>query len=172
MLIIAVAYGLPIIIFAVSCTKAWRTALGLGVLDVIFLSVIAVIFITMVLHTTIDGFVRSNFINSYFNIPIIYTIPTALIGIIWLLIATRPTISDSLCPKILYSLSLVSVLAMIIHCGTLCLVHLADNGTTGAPWWVMPLVFGLAYLLLALAFYIAYRICKKAQRNRIKHNFE
>lgn len=168
MLIIAVAYGLPILIFVIVCVKVWRASLGLGVLDAIFLSVIAVIFITMVLHTTIDGLVKSDFINSYFNIPIIYTIPTAIIGIIWLLMSTHPTKNDKLSSKILYSLTLAAISAMVIHCGTLCIIHLADNGTTGAPWWVLPLVFGLAYLLLALVFYIAYYICIKVQRHKIK----
>lgn len=168
LLLIVIAYGMPLAIFTFAFRLTRRDSAVWKVADTMFLSVTAAIFIAMAVHTTIDGVVKGDFFNSYFNIPIIYAIPTAVIGIVWLLTHTRPTKSDTLCPKILYFLALSAIAVMIIHCGTLCLVNLADNGTTGAPWWVLPLAFGLGYLVLALLLYIAYYICKKVRRRADK----
>lgn len=168
LLLIVIAYGMPLAIFTFAFRLTRRDSALWKVADTMFLSVTAAIFIAMAVHTTIDGVVKGDFFNSYFNIPIIYAIPTAVIGIVWLLTHTRPTKSDTLCPKILYFLALSAIAVMIIHCGTLCLVNLADNGTTGAPWWVLPLAFGLGYLVLALLLYIAFYICKKVRRRADK----
>ena len=168
LLLIVIAYGMPLAIFTFAFRLTRRDSAVWKVADTMFLSVTAAIFIAMAVHTTIDGVVKGDFFNSYFNIPIIYAIPTAVIGIVWLLTHTRPTKSDTLCPKILYFLALSAIAVMIIHCGTLCLVNLADNGTTGAPWWVLPLAFGLGYLVLALLLYIAFCICKKVRRHADK----
>lgn len=168
LLLIVIAYGMPLAIFTFAFRLTRRDSAVWKVADTMFLSVTAAIFIAMAVHTTIDGVVKGDFFNSYFNIPIIYAIPTAVIGIVWLLTHTRPTKSDTLCPKILYFLALSAIAVMIIHCGTLCLVNLADNGTTGAPWWVLPLAFGLGYLVLALLLYIAFYICKKVRRHADK----
>lgn len=168
LLLIVIAYGMPLAIFTFAFRLTRRDSAVWKVADTMFLSVTAAIFIAMAVHTTIDGVVKGDFFNSYFNIPIIYAIPTAVIGIVWLLTHTRPTKSDTLCPKILYFLALSAIAVMIIHCGTLCLVNLADNGTTGAPWWVLPLAFGLGYLVLALLLYIAFYICKKVRRRADK----
>ena len=168
LLLIVIAYGMPLAIFTFAFRLTRRDSAVWKVADTMFLSVTAAIFIAMAVHTTIDGVVKGDFFNSYFNIPIIYAIPTAVIGIVWLLTHTRPTKSDTLCPKILYFLALSAIAVMIIHCGTLCLVNLADHGTTGAPWWVLPLAFGLGYLVLALLLYIAYYICKKVRRRADK----
>lgn len=168
LLLIVIAYGMPLAIFTFAFRLTRRDSAVWKVADTMFLSVTAAIFIAMAVHTTIDGVVKGDFFNSYFNIPIIYAIPTAVIGIVWLLTHTRPTKNDTLCPKILYFLALSAIAVMIIHCGTLCLVNLADNGTTGAPWWVLPLAFGLGYLVLALLLYIAFYICKKVRRHADK----
>lgn len=168
LLLIVIAYGMPLAIFTFAFRLTRRDSAVWKVADTMFLSVTAAIFIAMAVHTTIDGVVKGDFFNSYFNIPIIYAIPTAVIGIVWLLTHTRPTKSDTLCPKILYFLALSAIAVMIIHCGTLCLVNIADNGTTGAPWWVLPLAFGLGYLVLALLLYIAFYICKKVRRRADK----
>lgn len=168
LLLIVIAYGMPLAIFTFAFRLTRRDSAVWKVADTMFLSATAAIFIAMAVHTTIDGVVKGDFFNSYFNIPIIYAIPTAVIGIVWLLTHTRPTKSDTLCPKILYFLALSAIAVMIIHCGTLCLVNIADNGTTGAPWWVLPLAFGLGYLVLALLLYIAFYICKKVRRRADK----
>ena len=168
LLLIVIAYGMPLAIFTFAFRLTRRDSAVWKVADTMFLSVTAAIFIAMAVHTTIDGVVKGDFFNSYFNIPIIYAIPTAVIGVAWLLARTRPTKNDKVCPKILYFLALSAIAVMVIHCGTLCLVNLADNGTTGAPWWVLPLAFGLGYLVLALLLYIAYYICKKVRRRADK----
>lgn len=161
-----IAYGLPILVSAWACREWKKEQPRWHMEDNVLGGLLALSFIVMVIHVTIYGLL-SDFINSYFNLPIIYTIPIVLFGFVWWIVRIKPTSDTKLLGKILYALPIITICAMIVHCTISCIVEIIKTSiASGAPWWVMPLIIGLIYLVVALLLLIPYLIYTKIQKRK------
>ncbi len=168
MLLNILPYGIPIAAFALSLRLVARAEKMWGISDVVFFSLILLTFVAMALHVTIEG-VIGDFIAVYFNVPIVYAIPLAAIGIVWLIVRARPRGDLPKVGKILYFVPIAVLAAMVVHCGILSAVALSRmTTTTGASWWVIPLAFGLLYLLVAFVLFGVYALYKRRALGRIE----
>ncbi len=167
-------YGIPMVAFARARGRykkeEARPAKGEGVFGVLF----ALSYLVMLAHVTAAGLSTDKlgnpvaFINVYFNIPIIYLVPMALFGIADMHARAKPSKDATKTAKILYALPLVLLWGMVGHCGIVCAIEYTNRSlSSSAPWWIMPLVIGFAYLAAALVFcgvYAAYRCATKRRK--------
>lgn len=161
-----IAYGLPVLLSVWACREwkkeqpRWHTE------DNVLGGLLTASFVAMVVHVTIYALL-SDILYSYFNLPLIYTIPITLFGLVWWIVRIKPTTQATKISKILYLLPIVTICAMIIHCTISCIVETIRISTaTGAPWWVMPLVIGLIYLGATLLLLIPYLVYTSIQKRK------
>ncbi len=161
-----VAYGLPILLSAWACREwkkeqpRWHTE------DNVLGGLLTASFVAMVIHVTVEAFL-SDIINSYFNLPLIYTIPIALLGLAWWMIRMKPTADTDRLGKILFALPPLAICAMIVHCSIACIIELfREPFTTSFPWWTMPLLIGLIYLVATLLLLIPYLVYTAIQKRK------
>ena len=166
MILNVIPYGLPILIFYLArrgCkkrSKPWSKRGGL------MMALFIVCFLVMSAHVTLAFFsAKESFVNVYFNVPILYTVPLLLLAILWA--ALKPDFKTRSKKKTFFNvLPWILILAMLAHCCVVSAIALCSTEvTTSAPWWVSPLLISLAYIpLIALAFLIKYAIHKRRSR--------
>lgn len=145
-----VSYGVPVLVFVLAARLFGREKSAAGMADAVFFALGASVYFAMALHVTIAGAV-GDMLSEYLNVPVCYLPFIAAIGLVWLFVRIRPAADAGRVHKVLYALPVVSLAEMVIHCGALCIAELVRDGSvSSAPWWTMPLVCGLCYLVAAL----------------------
>lgn len=145
-----VSYGVPVLVFVLAARLFGCEKSAAGMADAVFFALGASVYFAMALHVTIAGAV-GDMLSEYLNVPVCYLPFIAAIGLVWLFVRIRPAADAGMVHKVLYALPVVSLAAMVIHCGALCIAELVRDGSvSSAPWWTMPLLCGLCYLVAAL----------------------
>lgn len=161
-----IAYGLPVLLSVWACKEWKKEQPRWHMEDNVMGGLLAASFFAMVIHVTIEAFL-SNMINSYFNLPLIYTIPISIFALAWWMIRIKPTAETDRIGKILFTLPPLAICAMIVHCTISIIIETTNNSmTTSAPWWVMPLLIGLIYLVAALLLLIPYLVYTAIQKRK------
>lgn len=163
MLLNFLPYGLPILIFGLagrsyeSDKPRWSRS---GVVNMVLFTLT---FIAMSAHVTLAFFYSNNsFANSYFNIPIIYTVPLLLFAVLWY--GTKNIVNlrgeRGAFGKLISVLPKLILIAMAVHIIIASVAEiLRQSGglpSTSAPWWVIPLIITTCYII-ALAFALLMR---------------
>ena len=149
-----IPYGLPIFVFASAVGACREDKARWSKAGFVMMTVFVLSFLAMSAHVTIAYVIsRQSFINTYFNVPLLYAVPLLLFAMLWL--ATKKTpeqkkVKKTIWDKIFNRLPVALLIAMIIHCVVVAIidaVRLMNNAlATSAPWWVMPLLIALAYI--------------------------
>lgn len=160
-------YGLPILTFALVRRALRRAEPCWGRADILFAALFSLCYLAMIVHVTVGG-IAGDFDHVYYNMPLLYAIPLAAVGLVWAAVRIRPTAEMPVAGKILYALPFAALAAMCIHCGTLAIIEGMRGVTSSFPWWAAPLLCSIPYLLAALALFGAYavyrRVCRSAPR--------
>ena len=166
MILNVIPYGLPIFLFYLArraCKKDAKAWSGRGGF---MMALFIVCFLVMSAHVTLGFFsAKESFINVYFNVPILYTVPLLLLAILWA--ALKTSYKTRPAKKTFFGkLPWLLLLAMLVHCCVVSVIALCGTEvTTSAPWWVSPLLISLAYIpFIALAFVIKNAIHKRRLR--------
>lgn len=177
LLLNVIPYGVPVFTFVLVRREFRRESPRWNKADTVFYVLLTLIYLAMILHVTVQGII-ADFTNVYFNVPIIYSIPITLTDVLWLIIRMKPEPHSTVIVKILYTLPLITIVTMVVHCGVLLIIewtrNINNNGfpQTSFPWWGMPLLFGILYLLgvvLLFALYVLYRyVQNRKEKSAIK----
>lgn len=161
-----IPYGLPIIIFVVVRCGFQRENPRWDKSDSVFAILFSLIYLAMVLHVTFAGAI-SDFADIYFNVPVIYAIVIAFTGLAWGIARTKPNADTSVIFKVLYVLVILTLAAMVVHCGILFIGEwIRMRNTTSIPsssfpWWTMPLLIALLYIVFAGVLFFVYYTGRK-----------
>ena len=149
-----IPYGLPILVFSLASRASgkgkprWSKA-GANMMALFVLS-----FLVMSAHVTIAYFAsKQDFINTYFNVPLLYAVPLLLFALLWLAMKKAPEQKESkktIGDKIINGLPVALLIAMLIHCGVVAIIDavrlMNKPMATSFPWWAAPLLIALAYI--------------------------
>lgn len=163
--LLVVPYGLPIFVFTWSAATLCKAQPRWQKSDSVFLTLFSLVYFVMAGHVTAEWFFsKESFANIFFNLPVVYTLPLLFVGIVWLWLRMKPPKHSPFFGKFLYILPLLLFVAAIVHCGILSFLPTPPG--TSAPWWVMPLMYGLGYLGLALLCMVILGIYRFAQKRK------
>lgn len=163
-------YGLPILIFALAVRSCATDKPRWSRSGIANMTLFALTFIAMSAHVTLAFFYSKNsFINVYFNVPIIYLVPLLLFSILWL--GTKNVTMNQgkkgVFGKLISILPKLLLIAMVIHTVIASVAEIVRQSggipSTSAPWWVMPLVISLGYVVA-----IAFALLLRGIYNRLK----
>lgn len=161
-----IAYGLPVLLSVWACREWKKEQPRWHMEDNVLGGLLAASFVAMVVHVTVEAFL-SDMINSYFNLPLIYTIPISIFALAWWMIRIKPTAETDRVGKILFALPPLAICAMIVHCSIACVIELfREPSSTSFPWWTMPLLIGLIYLGATLLLLIPYLVYTSIQKRK------
>lgn len=169
-----IPYGVPIFAFASALNACREDKPRWSKAGFILMTLFVLSFLVMSAHVTIAYFVsKQSFINTYFNVPLLYAVPLLLFAMLWLATKKAPEqkkVKKTIWDKIFNRLPVALLIAMLIHCGVVAIidaVRLMNNAlATSAPWWVMPLVIALAYIAAIGVALLIRGIYNYAQRHR------
>lgn len=159
-------YGLPILTYALAWRALRREEARWCMADTVLGILFTLSFLAMAVHVTAAGALQG-MADVYFNLPVVYAIPLSLLALVWLAVRLRPQAEASVAKKVLFALPVLPLAAMAVHCGILCVTELSRESLAGsAPWWTLPLVFALLYLIGAALLVAVYAIYCAAARHR------
>ncbi len=162
-----IPYGLPVLVFASARRACANDKPRWSRSGFFSMALFALSFLAMSIHVTIAFFyANESFINIYFNLPIIYSVPLLLFAILWL--GTKKVVAvrgeAGILGKLITASPAILLVAMIIHVASASIMEIIrqTNGPlmTSAPWWVTSLLVSFAYIaamviaLLVRAIYI------------------
>lgn len=163
-----IPYGLLIAVFALFRYRFKIIEGKILLADAVFFALFSLIYATMAVHITVDGAING-FKNAYLNLPLIYLAPSMVTAIICAVVQTRPKREDKTLKKVLFVLPVVLLFAMAVHCTALAIIELSrENLITSAPWWTMPLICALCYLVGVALLFGVYTICSRFGKRRTK----
>ena len=154
LLLNAIPYGLPILVFS-SCWRHCREAQPRWTRKGFWMAALFILtFLAMNAHVTLAFFFSKDaFINTYFNVPILYLVPLLIFWMLWLAMKGRKVKKQKTkVGKFFDKLPLVCLVVMLIHCGIVSGMEIYRQMNrplaTSAPWWVSPLLVSLVYVVV------------------------
>ena len=149
-----IPYGLPILVFSLASHASGKGKPRWSKVGVIMMTLFVLSFLALSAHVTIAYFVsKQDFINTYFNVPLLYAVPLLLFAMLWLATKKAPEqkkTQKTVFGKIFNGLPVVLLIAMLIHCGVVAIIDavrlMNKPMATSFPWWAMPLLIALAYI--------------------------
>ncbi|MBQ8302267.1 MAG: hypothetical protein IJX97_01795 [Clostridia bacterium] len=154
MLLILLAYGLPIWVFACARNDCIDGKPSWSKSGFITMALFTLTFIAMSVHVTLAYFLSNEaYINVYFNMPIIYSALLLLFSILWA--GTKNSVKNAagqgIIGKIITRLPATLVVFMTVNVIVVSVIEIlnqsGDIPSTSAPWWVSPLIIALCYIV-------------------------
>lgn len=170
--LIFIAFGVPLLIFILLKISFKKEDYPWDKTNLVFHIIYSSLFLIMFIHTTIYGII-DNIYNAIGTYPLIYMVFLFFVAIIWFNYRIRPNKNDKIIAKILYALPVLSLFIMTIHCSIITIIELSNiinhsYGITSFPWWTMPLMVGLIYLIIATILFVIYIIYHLFSKKNIK----
>ncbi len=149
-------YGIPIFAFARA-----RKGEAVSRADNVLCTLFSLSYLAMIVHVTVAGIIdNDSFTNIYLNLPLIYLFPITLFGLGWMLVHTMPRKGSRVMHKILYTVLLLVIGAMVLHCGIVAVRSIIRYASgpiaTSFPWWASALYTFLYYVIPVLAVLLIY----------------
>ena len=154
-------YGFAVVVFAIILKRLKKEETNWDITDNVFYILFSLSYLSMIIYVTVMGIIRD--MNYFINESMIFLIPLALFGMLWLLIKHKPE-KGQIAHIILFSLPLATLLAMVIHVTIVFIkeyIRIINSSLIAggsAPPWAIPLLYGIIYLIVAFILVIVYFI--------------
>ena len=166
MILNLIPYGLPIWMFASARSACVKDKPCWSVSGFVTMALFALSFLAMSIHVTYEFFCSNeSFINIYFNLPIIYSVPLLLFAILWIGTKRKVNLNGNIgiFGKSIITSPVIVLIAMAIHVAVASINEIIRQSDgipmTSAPWWVTSLIISFIYiiaLIIALLIRAAY----------------
>ena len=165
-------YGFAVVVFAIILKRLKKEEANWDITDKVFYILFSLSYLSMIIYVTVMGIIRD--MNYFINGSMVFLIPLALFGMLWLLIKHKPE-KGQIAHIILFSLPLATLLAMVIHVTIVFIreyIRAISRGTnTGAPLMAYPLLYGIIYtivsLVLVIIYFIFYKISARSKNKKV-----
>ena len=165
-------YGFAVVVFAIILKRLKKEEANWDITDKAFYILFSLSYLSMIIYVTVMGIIRD--MNYFINGSMVFLIPLALFGMLWLLIKHKPE-KGQIAHIILFSLPLATLLAMVIHVTIVFIreyIRAISRGTnTGAPLMAYPLLYGIIYtivsLVLVIIYFIFYKISARSKNKKV-----